>query len=38
MVTIGTEWGLGRMECEARGGQESAYVDVHVISAVTIGD
>ena len=38
MVTIGTEWGSGRVGCEPIGGQESAYVDVHVINAVTIGD
>ena len=34
---LGTEWGLGRVGCEPRKGQGSAYVDVHVGSVVTIG-
>ena len=38
MVTNGTKWGSGRVGCEARGRQGSAYVDVHVGSVVTIGD
>ena len=39
---MGSQWGLsgvrGGLGCEPRGEQRSAYVDVHVISAVTIGD
>ena len=38
MVTIGTEWGSGRVGGEVRGGQGSAYADVHVGSVVTIED
>ena len=38
VVTIGTKWDSRRVGCEPKGRQGSAYVDVHVISAVTIGD
>ena len=42
MRAVWSQWGLsgvrGGLECEVRGGQGSAYVDVHVGSVVIIGD